>query len=89
MSDPYTDEDFEFDKVMPGTTVRAQVSKVGGGRVGPKYHGKWIVRLRADKVTRARGPQYLLEADDLVTPASHPVTHAGAARIAMAFLYEE
>jgi hypothetical protein len=82
-------EDFEFDKVIPGTTIRAQVTKVGGGSVGRRYHGRWIVRLRADKVTRARGSQYLLEADDLVTPASHPVSHMGAARIAAAFLAEE
>lgn len=90
MSDlDYADEDFEFDKVIPGTTIRAQVAKVGGGSVGRRYYGRWVVRLLADKVVRQRGSQYLLEMDQLNTPVSHPVSHMGAARIAAAFLAEE
>jgi hypothetical protein len=84
----YTDEDFEYDKELRGTAIRAQVAKVGGGTVGKRYHGKWIVRLSYGKALPQRG-RVILEADDLVTPSSHPVNHEGAARVAMAFWVNE
>lgn len=74
-----TEYDVEWAGAVPGVgSVRAQVAKVGGGTVGRKYGGRWIVRL-------VNGQREILETSEIIVPDSLPVRHKGLARIALDF----
>lgn len=73
---------FEWEGYVPGTSLWAQVSKVGGGTPPRQYDGEWDVILRS--VTRDGS---ILLDGKIRTPL--PTTHASAAVIASDFLEED
>lgn len=77
-------EGIEYDVEYAGSFngprgVMCRVVKAGGGTVGRKYGGVWIVKL-------VQGSRTLMEPTLLHTPEAFPVTHKGAAKIASEFL---
>lgn len=74
---------YEYEAYVPGTSVWAQMNKIGGGTPPRQYVGTWEYVLRADT---ADGP-ILMEGTDLNIPLL--ATHAMAAKVAFEFLPEQ
>lgn len=68
---------YEYLAEIPGTSVYAGITKIGGGTVGQSYVGAWEALLTV------RGYP-LLETDLLVTPCR--ATHAQVAEIAFTLM---
>lgn len=70
---------YEYAAYIPGTTVYAQINKIGGGAPPREYDGAW------EYVLRGMGPDgpVLMSGTDL--NSGLPITHARAARLAFAF----
>lgn len=73
-------EEFEWSGRPIGTHVMVEISKVGGGRVGRRYTGRWAYRATQNNKVVAEG-------DDL--DIKRNVTHEEAARMAWCFLDSE
>jgi hypothetical protein len=72
--------EFEYEAYVPGTSVWAQISKVGGGTPPKQYVGTWEYTLR----NTTRDGKILMQGADLNIPLL--VTHAVAAKTAFEFL---
>jgi len=71
---------FEYEAYVPGTSVWAQINKVGGGAPPRQYVGTWEYTLR----DTTREGSVLMQGADLSIPLL--VTHAVAAKTAFEFL---
>jgi hypothetical protein len=70
--------EWEWSGMIPGTSVRAQVNKLGGGRVKRTYEGRWEVRLTAPDSDVDKAMDAYLDNTNIPLHA----THAQVARFA-------